>query len=273
MAQQDTQKKLTADDLPQKELEDACFHTLGLIGRNCEYLEQHFAATGADKASRQAVEDISAAAARLERTLNELMSALDYMRADVPELRPVDLCELLRQLAAQAELIQTATRVELELDCGGWTSCRVAADRSDVELLCLHLLSNALRACEPGGRVRIVLRRSETAWQLIVMDNGCGLPGTDNAALLENRRRFLGSARMGLLLCRESCRRMGWGLSVERAPERGTQAVVTIPLSVERGVRETGLELHMVSEIEREQQAYRLRAMLLRELRALPQEE
>jgi len=54
---------LTAQAIPQKDVEQACFHALGLIGRNCEYLDQHLAHVGADQQTRQAVNDISAAAA------------------------------------------------------------------------------------------------------------------------------------------------------------------------------------------------------------------
>ena len=74
-AQQNTAQELTAQAIPQQAVEDACFHSLGLIGRNCEYLEQHLARVGADAQSLQAVSDISAATAKLERTINELLSA------------------------------------------------------------------------------------------------------------------------------------------------------------------------------------------------------
>ena len=223
---------LTAQAVPQKDVEQACFHALGLIGRNCEYLDQHLAHVGADQQTRQAVNDISAAAARLDRTVNEVMSLLDFLRTEEdPRLYPLDLCQLLQQVAAQADMVQAQLGVELTLDYGGWTACRIMADRSDAELLCLHLLSNALRACSAGGKVRLMLRRSESFWQLTVMDNGCGLPEAGEDTWLENRRCFLGGAKLGLLLCRECCRRMGWDLQVEqRAPEKGTQAVVTIPL-------------------------------------------
>ena len=235
-AQQNTAQELTAQAIPQQAVEDACFHSLGLIGRNCEYLEQHLARVGADAQSLQAVSDISAATAKLERTINELLSALEFLRAgQPPKLYPLDLCELLQQVAAQADMVRAQLGVTLELDYGGWTTCRVLADRDDVELLCLHLLSNALRACREGGTVRILLRRSETMWQLTVRDNGCGLPEGSQEAWLENRRSFLGGAQLGLLLCRECCRRMGWGLSVECAPEKGTQAVVTVPLYTDDG--------------------------------------
>ena len=37
---------LTAQAIPQKDVEQACFHALGLIGRNCEYLDQRPCACG-----------------------------------------------------------------------------------------------------------------------------------------------------------------------------------------------------------------------------------
>ena len=119
-AQQNTAQELTAQAIPQQAVEDACFHSLGLIGRNCEYLEQHLARVGADAQSLQAVSDISAATAKLERTINELLSALEFLRAgQPPKLYPLDLCELLQQVAAQADMVRAQLGVTLELDYGG----------------------------------------------------------------------------------------------------------------------------------------------------------
>lgn len=267
-------EKLSVQDIPQREVENACFHALGLIGRNCEYLDQHLAHAGGDEKSRRAVADISASAAQLDRTMNEVMSLLEFLRADEdPKLAPLDICELMAQVAAQSDMIRAQLGVELELDFGGWTTCRVLAEQDDTELLFLHLLSNALRACSPGGKIRIGLRRSDAFWQLTIADNGCGLPG-EGQAWIENRRRFLGSARLGLLLCRECCRRMQWGLQVERGPVQGTQAVVTIPLSAggPKGDKKPDrAELHSPDSLAAEQRQYRLRAMLVRELKTMPE--
>ena len=262
---------LDVRNVPQKELEQACFHTLDLIGRNCEYLEQHLVHTGADSQSCQAVADIGAATAKLDRTVNEIMTLLEYLRAeDLPQLYPMDLCGLLRQITAQADVIRAQLKVELTLDCGGWTACRVMGDRDDAELLLLHLLSNALHACSAGGTVQIQLRRSENFWQLIMVDDGCGLPDKSREAWLENRRCFLGGARLGLLLSRECSRRMGWGLRVEHAPEASAQAVLTIPLCAERGM-ERMVELHSENDVQQREQRDRLRAMLVQELRTMPE--
>lgn len=108
---------LTAQAIPQKDVEQACFHALGLVGRNCEYLEQHLARVGADEQTRQAVNDISAAAARLDRTMNEVMTLLDFLRAEEPpQLSPLDLClRHRRQSAADAAPV----RELLEADRAG----------------------------------------------------------------------------------------------------------------------------------------------------------
>ena len=263
-------RSITADQ--QKRIEEVCFRSLALIGRNCEYLEQHFGSTGADEPARQAVVDINAAAAQLDRTLGEAMTLLEFLRADKkPQLYPMDLCELLQQVAAQADMIRAQLGVDIRLDYGSYSTCCVMADRSDAELLCLHLLSNALRASREGGSVDITLCRTESDWKLTFADAGCGLPGEDAQAALENRRSFLGGAQLGLVLCQECCRRMGWSLQLESAPQKGTQAVVSIPLRAADDRPDSTVELRTDTETEREQRQYHLRAMLVREMRTMPE--
>lgn len=270
--QQKAEQKQMLQAEQQKRVENVCDRALGLIGNNCEYLEQHLARTGVDKESRQAVADISAAAVQLERTFHEMTTLMDYLRMDEPpQLYPLELRELLQQIEAQADMVRAQIGVEITLDYNGWTSCCVLADHSDAELLCLHLLSNALRACKEGGHVSISLHRGQTFWQLSMLDDGCGLPGGDAESALENRRSFLGGAQLGLSLCREACRRMGWGLQIEPAPEHGTQAIVTIPLYSEQDAMDGVVELHTDSDVVREQRRYHLRAMLVREMRTMPE--
>ena len=131
-----------------------------------------------------------------------------------------------------------------------------------------ELVENALDA----GATRIEVAIAKGGKSLIrVTDDGCGLPGEDAQAALENRRSFLGGAQLGLLLCRECCRRMDWSLQLEPAPEKGTQAVVRIPLYTGESRPDGTVELRTSSETEREQRKYHLRAMLVREMRTMPE--
>ena len=67
------------------------------------------------------------------------------------------------------------------------------------------------------------------------------------------------------------CRRMDWSLQLEPAPEKGTQAVVRIPLYTGESRPDGTVELRTSSETEREQRKYHLRAMLVREMRTMPE--
>ena len=81
MEQQKTEtRSITAEQ--RKRVEEVCFRSLALIGRNCEYLEQHFDRTGADASTRQAVADIDTAAMQLDRTLSEAITLLEFLDED-----------------------------------------------------------------------------------------------------------------------------------------------------------------------------------------------
>ena len=153
---------LTAQAIPQKDVEQACFHALGLVGRNCEYLEQHLARVGADEQTRQAVNDISAAAARLDRTMNEVMTLLDFLRAEEPpQLSPLDLCQMLQQIAAQADMVQEQLDVDRILRAGHLRgfgqSGRSRADGLPSALQCAACLRHRRQSAADAAPVRELL--------------------------------------------------------------------------------------------------------------------
>ena len=251
----------------REEFGDVCFHALGIIDQNREYLQMHLLAS-ADLPTRQALSDIQIESARLDRTVRNAITLYQLENEELSELQPLDLCSLLEKAGRLAPDIQRSLEIALTTESGGIEHCTVMGVPDEAEQLLLHLISNALRACDAGGRVWVSLKQKKTGVVLRVEDNGCGLMEEDP---IENNRRFLSGAKLGLLLCRECCRRMGWGLRVERAPEKGTQAVVTIPLCADR-MAEPTVELHTGGDTAQAQQhQYQLRAMLVRELRTMPE--
>ena len=266
---QTPQEQPESMEFPRREFESVCFHAIGLVDQNREYLQMHLRESG-DAPTRQALADMELQTARLERTLSEMMDLMALEEDPVPSRRGFDLCSVLRQAASLREEMARQAKVHLTVSCEPDT-CPVLGSPEEAELMVFHLLSNALRACGTGGKVQLTLRRCESFWKLTVLDDGCGLPETSREAWLENRRCFLGGAGLGLLLCRECCRRMGWDLQVEqRAPEKGTRAVVTIPLCDEP-MPEPTVELRSDCSPVRTQQQYQLRNMLVRELRTMPE--
>ena len=203
---------------PQKQLETAFLHSLRLLEQNREYLQMHLQPLK-DARAAQALEDMEQEAARLERTFRELM---ELSAPEEPvQKRPVDLCRLLAQLEGLRGEIDAQSSTKLTVDCGGLEQCLVWGDREMAEQICFHLLSNALRAAAPGGNIQVCLRQTGQDIRLTIEDDGCGLP--EGEGWLENRRRFLGGAQAGLLLCRRYCRQLGWELAVLPRTLKGDQ--------------------------------------------------
>lgn len=185
---QTPQEQPESMEFPRREFESVCFHAIGLVDQNREYLQMHLRESG-DAPTRQALADMELQTARLERTLSEMMDLMALEEDPVPSRRGFDLCSVLRQAASLREEMARQAKVHLTVSCEPDT-CPVLGSPEEAELMVFHLLSNALRASAPGGKIVLRLCRAEDAWQLTVTDHGCGLPGPANWQ--ENRRRFLG---------------------------------------------------------------------------------
>lgn len=256
-----TSHEQSMDDLfPRRALEQTCFHALSLMDQNREYLQMHL--TEADEATRQSLADLEREAARLNRALSEMMELLTPEH-ERPVPRWFDLCGVLRQLDGMEQELLLSRGVLLTVEPLP-ERCLVRGDVQQAEVVCAHLLSNALRAVEPSrGRIGLSLQRQDDLWQLRVEDNGCGLP--EGERWMENRRRFLGGAGAGLCVCRAICAHYGWSFVLRSRPGGGAEAVVTLPAMPEQSA-DCAAELRS-PEFE---PFSRLRWLLGRELCLLP---
>ena len=73
---------------PQEEFGDVCFHALGIIDQNREYLQMHLLAS-ADLPTRQALSDIQIESARLDRTIRNAITLYQLENEELSELQPV----------------------------------------------------------------------------------------------------------------------------------------------------------------------------------------
>ena len=102
---------------PQEEFGDVCFHALGIIDQNREYLQMHLLAS-ADLPTRQALSDIQIESARLDRTIRNAITLYQLENEELSELQPLDLCSLLEKAdwaalgakldAVRSRVLQTA---------------------------------------------------------------------------------------------------------------------------------------------------------------------
>jgi PAS domain S-box-containing protein len=143
-------------------------------------------------------------------------------RLPPPQRRPIDLAELVRRVGG----LETRLRVEVP-DAPG---LKVRADPDQIEQLLINLVRNAVDAAlETGGGVRL-LWRSTGAWvEVLVEDEGPGLPASANLFVPFFTTKPEGSG-IGLVLSRQIAEGHGGTLTLEpRAPEPGSRARVRLP--------------------------------------------
>ena len=101
-----------AGSSPQGEFEDVCFHALGIIDQNREYLQMHLLAS-ADLPTRQALSDIQIESARVSRTVHNAMLLYRLENGEPCQLQPFDVSELLEKAERMAPDIEKSLEIQL----------------------------------------------------------------------------------------------------------------------------------------------------------------
>ena len=169
---------------------------------------------------RQSLEDIQTAAARLDRDVTQMLCLLRCLQhSEKPRWELIDLCAFVQDLCLPRKMLSEALGVRLSLSCAGVRELYVQADRQYLTYICLALLSNALRACTPGGgKVTIALRQGDGAALLSITDNGCGLPGDSLPSIAEKQDHSHCTIHHTPLPCPPPCRPTGRTLEPHAPP-------------------------------------------------------
>lgn len=172
--------------------------------------------------------------------LSRIVSGLTLLaRADAGQFpfahEPVRLDELVRNSHADAIILAHTRNIQVDLeDC---SPVLVRGDRHRLRQLLLNLTDNAVKYCQPGGRVAISLRTSADEVKLQLSNTGAGIPPEHLPRVCE--RFFRGETAPG-----EDAEGCGLGLSIAQwiahahqgtisfESEPGTLTKVTVRLPV-----------------------------------------
>ena len=114
-------------------------------------------------------------------------------------------------------------------------SCITLCDSEQIERLLLNLLSNSLLHCEEGGGVRLQLRRTADTLQIVVSDNGSGIPREKMDSLFSDYLRYPQLAEagrgagIGLSVAEKIARAHGGSLVVTSEKGHGAKVVFSLP--------------------------------------------
>lgn len=167
------------------------------------------------------------AANRGERLSNQLLS---FARTDGAEIQAIDLPhmftqigDILRQSAGLGVAVEWEVGPEAET---------VNANRDQLELALVNLVVNARDAMSCSGRIRIESRLADERVELIVSDDGPGVPDELKARLFEpffTTKPVGQGTGLGLAQVAGAIRHAGGTVRVEDAPGGGAVFVLAFP--------------------------------------------
>jgi two-component system, NtrC family, sensor kinase len=196
---------------------------LSSIALNLELLEEELPAS-----AEEANNLLRAIKAEVERLSGLSEQYLSVARQRAQEKRPENLgevveeaCEFVRRELSQAGV---TLAVELPPDAEALT---LPVDEAQVRQALLNLLRNAREAMPGGGKVVVRLSRTQDGLDLIVDDEGVGMPATTRERLFEpfftTKQHGTG---LGLAITKQIAEAHGGGIRVESRQPRGTRIVM-----------------------------------------------
>ena len=181
--------------------------------------------------------EINAAGRHLLDQINTVLDVarIDSGRFDLAD-EPIDLWNLMEGCIRQSDIMARPAGIEIALEM----PANLPAMRGDTRRLAQavnHLLSNAVKFSEPGGKIQVRVS-VETSGELLiaVRDSGIGIPAADLQRVLEPftqsdstlSRRFQG-AGLGLYIARALIEAHDGTLSLNSRPGAGTTAEIRLP--------------------------------------------
>jgi len=153
-----------------------------------------------------------------------------FTNLDRAEVMQVNLEDLLRDVASMLEP-ETRGAVEVDLRCEPLP--RVTVRPQQISAVFANLLHKAARANGGKGRVTIHARPHNSHLEVIIRDEGPGIPPRDLASFFEPSFRVAGSrvtgANWSLFSSRQIVREHGGDVKVYSDPGRGTNVIVVLP--------------------------------------------
>jgi two-component system sensor histidine kinase VicK len=171
--------------------------------------------------------------ARLVRDLLQL-SNLDYKKTTWKK-EEVSVKELLEEILLKLEFAFKEKEHELILETEEGLP-NIVIDKDGIEQVILNIVSNAIKYTEKKGKIEITTKSLDGYVNIIVTDNGIGIPEDDQNRIFERfyrvekgRSRELGGTGLGLSIAKQIIESHGGEISLISSFNSGTSVKIKIP--------------------------------------------
>jgi signal transduction histidine kinase len=174
----------------------------------------------------------------LKNLYNLLENLLHWARAQTGNVNIQKEAILVTTLFEEnVELLSpSASKKNISLEMSGDLTGEIRADRNTINTVIRNLLSNAIKFTPEGGRITLECKEWEDAVELVVRDNGVGMPPQvmDNLFKIDVKHSTTGTNKekgtgLGLILCKEFIELNGGTIRVESKEAAGSAFFVVLP--------------------------------------------
>ena len=173
---------------------------------------------------------------KLLELINDILdlSKIEAGRMDV-DVAPVDVEGVIREVASEFEIQIAARQLTLDVEVPPELQ-PLTTDRQKLAQVLLNLVGNALKFTEKGGvRITVDANPRKAPSRIQVSDTGIGIPPDRLDAIFDafeqaetSTTRRYGGTGLGLPISRSLCELLGFTLSVESEPGKGSTFIIDL---------------------------------------------
>jgi len=114
----------------------------------------------------------------------------------------------------------------------------IRGNRQAFENILYNILSNAFKYTSKGGSINVLLEQKERNYQLVIADTGIGISKESQAKIFdrfhrsESEQHAIPGVGIGLSLVKDLINSMGWEISLESSPKKGSKFIIQIKKAV-----------------------------------------
>lgn len=189
--------------------------------------------------NKEILEYLTSIKVTTEETFNLLNNLLEWSSANRASIKnkpkKFNLYKELEDIMSTFKIIAKQKTINLSLDVD--KDCTIVADKQLISIIVNNLLSNAIKFTEPEGIVEVSVKEDITFTEIIVNDNGVGIPDEKQKNLfkLERNASTLGTNNergtgLGLILCKDFVKKHNGKIWIKSKENQGTEIHFTIPV-------------------------------------------
>jgi two-component system NtrC family sensor kinase len=159
-------------------------------------------------------------------------SLLDFSRAKEPEMRVVDITDIVNKALELTEHQLSERRITPVRNFGSLPA-KIVADPDQIQQVCINIILNAVHAMPEGGTLEMSIRKRPSFAEIVFKDSGCGIADEDFPRIFTpffTTKKVGQGTGLGLSVAYGIIKNHGGEIKVTSKAGAGTTVTIVLPV-------------------------------------------